>query len=84
MKNTRHLGLALLIASVLIGAPMSAQEKGGMKDKGMMKDEKDMTKDEKGMMKDEKDAMMKDKIKAEKKGQAGKTDDKMKMNEKKQ
>jgi hypothetical protein len=84
MNNTRHLGLALLIASVLIGAPMSAQEKGGMKDKGMMKDEKDMTKDEKGMMKDEKDAMMKDKIKAEKKGQAGKTDDKMKMNEKKQ
>ena len=83
MNNTRHLGLALLIASALIGAPMSAQE-GGMKDKGMMKDEKDMTKDEKGMMKDEKDTMMKDKMKAEKKGQAGKTDDKMKMNEKKQ
>ena len=56
-----------------------------MKDnKGMMKDEKGMTKDEKGMMEDEKDAMMKDKMKAEKKGQAGKTDDKMKMNEKKQ
>jgi hypothetical protein len=84
MKNTRRLGLALLIASALIGAPISAQEKGGMKDdKGMMKDEKGMTKDEKGM-KDEKDAMMKDKMKAEKKGQAGKTDDKMKMNEKKQ
>ena len=78
MKNTRYLGLALLIASALIGAPIFAQEKGGMKDnKGMMKDEK-------GMMKDEKDAMMKDKMKAEKKGQAGKTDDKMKMNEKKQ
>jgi hypothetical protein len=64
MKNTRHLGLALLIASALIGAPISAQEKGGMKD--------------------DKDTMMKDKMKAEKKGQAGKTDDKMKMNEKKQ
>ncbi len=61
----------MLIASALIGAPISAQEKGGMKD-------------EKGMMKDEKDAMTKDKMKAEKKGQAGKTDDKMKMNEKKQ
>ena len=85
MKNIRHLGLALLIASVLIGAPISAQEKGGMKDnKGMTKDEKDMTKEEKGMMKDEKDAMTKDKMKAEKKGQAGKTDDSIKMNEKKQ
>jgi hypothetical protein len=85
MKNTRHFGLALLIASALIGAPISAQEKGGMKDeKGMMKDGKGMTKDEKGMMKDNKDAMMKDKMKAEKKGQAGKTDDKTKMNEKKQ
>jgi hypothetical protein len=41
-------------------------------------------KDGKGMMKDNKDAMMKDKMKAEKKGQAGKTDDKTKMNEKKQ
>jgi hypothetical protein len=78
MKNTRPLGLALLIASALIGASVSAQEKGGMKD------EKGMTKDEKGMMKDDKDAMMKDKMKAEKKGQAGTTDDKMKMNEKKQ
>lgn len=78
MKNTRRLGLALLIASALIGAPISAQEKGGTKD------EKGMTKDEKGMMKDDKDTMMKDKMKAEKKGQAGKTDDKMKMNEKKQ
>ena len=85
MKNTRRLGLALLISSALIGAPISAQEKGGMKDnKGMTKDEKGMTKDEKGMMKDEKDAMMKDKKKTKKKGQAGKTDDKMKMNEKKQ
>jgi hypothetical protein len=35
------------------------------------------------MMKDDKEAMMKDKMKAEKKGQAGMTDDKMKMNEKK-
>ena len=78
MKNTRHLGLALLIASALIGAPISAQEKGGMKD------EKGVTKDEKGMMKDDKETMMKDKMKAEKKGQDGKTDDKMKMNEKKQ
>ena len=78
MKNTRRLGLALLIASALIGAPISAQERGGMKD------EKGMMKDEKGMMKDDKDAMLKDKMKAEKKGQAGKTDDKMKMNEKKQ
>jgi hypothetical protein len=78
MKNTRHFGLALLIASALIGAPISAQEKGGMKD------EKGMMKDGKGMMKDNKDAMMKDKMKAEKKGQAGKTDDKTKMNEKKQ
>jgi hypothetical protein len=85
MKNTRYLGLSLLIAGALIGTPISAQEKGGMKDnKGMMKGEKDMMKDEKGMMKDEKDAMTKDKMKAEKKGQVGKTDDKMKMNEKKQ
>lgn len=59
MKNTRPLGLALLIASALIGAPISAQEKGGMKD-------------EKGMMKDEKDAMTKDKMKAEKEGSSRK------------
>ena len=49
-----------------------------------MKDNNAMTEHEKGMMKDDKDAMMKNKMKAEKKGQAGKTDDKMKMNEKKQ
>lgn len=59
MKNTRRLGLALLIASALIGAPISAQEKGGMKD-------------EKGMIKDEKDAMTKDKMKAEKEGSSRK------------
>jgi hypothetical protein len=47
-----------------------AQEKGGMKD-------------EKGMMKDERGGITKDKMKAEKKGQAG-TTDKMKMDEKKQ
>ena len=81
MKNLRYLGLGtFLIASALIVPPtIAAQEK-----RGMMKDEKDMMKDEKGMMKDEKDAMMKDKMKSEKKGQAGKTDDKMKMDEKKQ
>jgi hypothetical protein len=71
MKNTRYLALALVTAGALMISPAtSAQEKGGMKD-------------EKGMMKDEKDAMMKDKMKADKKGQAAKTDDKMKMNEKK-
>jgi hypothetical protein len=68
----------LLIASALIVAPISAQEKGAIKDNNAM------TKHKKGMMKDDKDAMMKDKMKAEKKGPAGKTDDKMKMNEKKQ
>ena len=49
----------MLIASALIGAPISAQEKGGMKD-------------EKGMIKDEKDAMTKDKMKAEKEGSSRK------------
>ena len=78
MKNLRYLRLgAFLIASALIVPPTisaqeSAQEKGGM------------MKDEKGMMKDEKDAMVKDKMKAEKKGQAEKAEDKMKMDEKKQ
>ena len=51
--------VSMLIASALIGAPISAQEKGGMKD-------------EKGMMKDEKDAMTKDKMKAEKEGSSRK------------
>ena len=78
MKKYTTFRVSMLIASALIGAPISAQERGGMKD------EKGMMKDEKGMMKDDKDAMLKDKMKAEKKGQAGKTDDKMKMNEKKQ
>ena len=68
----------MLITSALTGAPISTPEKGAMKDNNAM------TEHEKGMMKDDKDAMMKNKMKAEKKGQAGKTDDKMKMNEKKQ
>ena len=73
MKNTRYLGLALLMAiALIVPLPISTQEKGGT------------MKDEKGMMKEGKDAMMKDKIKAEKKGQAGTSDDKMKMDEKKQ
>ena len=71
MKTTRYLALPLLIAGALMVPPaIFAQEKGGMKD-------------EKGMMKDEKGGMTKDKMKAEKKGQAG-TTDKMKMDEKKQ
>ena len=78
MKTTRYFGLgAFLIASALIvPSTIAAQDKSGIKD------EKGMMKDEKGMMKDGNDVMMKDKMKSEKKGQAGKTDDKMKTDEK--
>ncbi len=78
MKNTRRFRVSIANSK---RADRCTDFRAG---EGWEKDEKGMTKDEKGMMKDDKDTMMKDKMKAEKKGQAGKTDDKMKMNEKKQ
>ncbi|MEX0802676.1 MAG: hypothetical protein WD688_05085 [Candidatus Binatia bacterium] len=69
---------------VHVGCRISTRERAFPSPDTIFAAEKDMMKDEKDMMKDEKDAMMKDKMKAEKKGQAGKPDEKMKMDEKKQ
>lgn len=73
------------IAALLIGSALILPRISPAAEKDMMKDEKGMTekmKDDKGMMKEGKDAMMKEKMKAEKSGKGGMSDEKMKMDDK--